>query len=309
MSDKQYTHHDDQTQLETALRKAQPWFEANATFLIYGLAGILAIAAGIVWYQRQPETEAGVSALFHEASAPEDYQTAADQYGDSALGPYARLSQAEGLIASGAGKLFSDREAANAELEQADAALSRLADSANLNSTIRERVLIDQARLAEIRCDGTEASQAAGVAAWQAVLDHNPSSFAKDLAEGQIEVLNTPGESTFYAWFHELDPKPADDLELPGLGSGPSSGGPMSNVPSIPGLNLPTTPTGEPAEGGSTEQPESVVNGPDQAAPGEAEPESTTDGAEDPASETDAESATPDSPEADADEQPVEPSE
>jgi len=241
MSDKHYSHHEDQTHLETALRQARPWLETNATFLIYGLAAILAVAAGIIWFQRQPTGNAAAAALFQEASEPEDFQAIADEFGDTRLGQLARLNQATGLLNSASRNLFSDRDAATTELEQADAALSRLAETSGQDAMLSERVLIGQARLAEIRCDGSEESTKAAAAAWQKVLDEYESSMAEELAERQIKALKDPDNATFYAWFNALEPKPADDLNMPGLMPGMNGPGPGSSVPDVPdNLSLPS---------------------------------------------------------------------
>lgn len=277
MSDKHYTHHDDQTHLETALRQAKPWLETNATFLIYGLAAILAAAAGIIWFQRQPPVNSDVSALFQQASEPEDFQAIADEYGNTKLGQLARLNQATGLLNSASGNLFSDREAANAELEEAEAALGRLEDTSGLPAMIHERVLIGQARLAEIRCDGSEESTQAAAAAWQKLLDEYESSIAKELAERQIEALGNPDNAPFYAWFNTLEPKPADDLNMPGLLPGMGGNGPGTSVPEIPeNLTLPTlpesveeTPDGDKAAEATTESAETASPSEESATPAE----------------------------------------
>jgi len=235
MSDRQYSHHDDQTRLETALRSTQPWLEANLTFLICGFAAVRAVAAGIVWYQRQPEANAEVSAQWMDARQPEDFQNIADTHDNSPLGRLARLSLADSLINNGSRSIFSDREAADADFELADAALSRLTDSSELGDNERQRVLMSQARLAEIRGDGSDESIQAAIAAWQKILDQFEEPFAKEYVEGRIEELGKPGVGTFYAWFHEFDPKPQDDLNLPGLGLGLEPG-PGSAVPDIPSL-------------------------------------------------------------------------
>ena len=241
MSDKHYTHHDDSTHLELVLRRAKSWFEANGTFMIYGLAAVLAVAAAIVWARRQPPENAGISALWMDARAPEDYQNIADKYEGTELGNLARLKQADALLNSASGKMFTDRSAANLELDQAEAALKRLEDADSMDETVRERVLLGLARLTEVRCDGTEESVKAASDAWQAVLNQNQASIARDLVENRIAELKKPETASFYAWFHKLDPTPADDLNLPGFPSGPASTVP--NVPSNlnpPKFELPT---------------------------------------------------------------------
>ncbi|MCH2202027.1 MAG: hypothetical protein MK102_08655 [Fuerstiella sp.] len=234
MSNKQYTHQSNATHLEQALRRAKSWFEANATFLIYGLAVVLAVAAVVVWLGRQPEENAGVSALLMDANSPEDFQDIADKYDGAALGILARLNQADELLNSASRKMFIDRAAANIELDEAEAALSRLADLKQPGAIVRERVLLGRARLTEIRCDGTEESLQAAGQAWQKVLDFEGGSIARDYAEGRVEALKDPATAGFYAWFHGLDPKPTDDLDVPGF-SGGSTFGPGSPVPEVPG--------------------------------------------------------------------------
>ncbi|MCH2211429.1 MAG: hypothetical protein MK110_09010 [Fuerstiella sp.] len=233
MSDKQYTHQSNATHLELALRRAKPWFEANATFLIYGLAAVLAVAAVVVWFGRQPEANTGVSTLLMDASSPEDFQDIADQYDGTPLGILARLKQAEERLQSAFRKMFTDRAAANIELADAEVALGRLGDLKQLDSIVRQRVLLGLARLAEIRCDGTADSLQSAANAWQNVLDQEGVSIAADYAEGRMEAMKDPATATFYAWFHGLDPKPADDLDVPAF-SGGSSFGPGTPVPAVP---------------------------------------------------------------------------
>ncbi len=232
MSDKHYTHSSDATHLETALRRTKPWFEANATFLIYGLAVVLAVVAAIVWMQRQPEQNSAASALLMDADGPEDFQNIADQYEGTPLANLARLKQADTLLNSASSKLFTDRTAANAELEQAEAALNRLPEASGIDAAVRDRVAINLARLTEMRCDGTEESIQGAIDAWQNVLTQNENSIGKLLAEGQIAELKKASAADFYAWFQPLDPKPADDLSFPGLPGG--TFGPESVVPEVP---------------------------------------------------------------------------
>lgn len=319
MSDKHYTHHDDRTHLESALRKTVPWFEANATFLIYGLAAVLAVAAAVVWVRRQPQENSEVSALWMDAEQPEDFQNIADEHGGTSLGRLARLQQADSLLNSAIRKSFTDRAAANLELEQADAALNRLTDLGDLDSSAAERVLIGKARLAEVRCDGTAESMQSVIAAWQAILDYNDASIAKEMVERRIARLGTPEAAEFYVWFHALDPKPEDDLTAPGM-PGSALPGPGTSVPAIPSggtpLDLPSFNFGtsdssetadEPATD-SSESNESSADTPDasdepsdgDATAGEDNSEEASDSAEDSADPVEESSDSP--AESDADE-------
>jgi len=237
MSDKHYTHSGDETHLELALRRSLRWFDANATFLIYGLAVVLAVAAGIVWMQRQPEANSEASALWLDADTAEDYQDIADKFEGTRLASLARLKQADSLLNNASRNMFTDRETANKELTAAEKALDRLGNSSSIDDALRDRIAIDQARLAEIRCDGTEASVKNSVDAWRNVIAQNDASVARTVAEARIVKLAESDASEFYAWFQPLDPKPADDLQMPGLPGMPGMPGPGSNVPDVP-LNL-----------------------------------------------------------------------
>lgn len=237
MSDKHYTDSGDETHLELALRRSMRWFDANATFLIYGLAVVLAVLAGIVWMQRQPEANTEASALWLDADTAEDYQDIADKFEGTRLGSLARLKQADSLLNNASRNMYTDRETANKELTAAEKALDRLSNSSSIDDAVRDRIAIDQARLAEIRCDGTEASVKTSVDAWQNVIDKNDASVARTIAESRIAKLGNSDASEFYAWFQPLDPKPADDLQMPGL---PGLPGPGSNAPNVPlDLDLP----------------------------------------------------------------------
>ena len=242
MSDKRFTHRGDRTHLELALRRTIPWFEANGTFLIYGLAAVLAVAAALVWIQRQPEANSGVSAQWMDAQAPEDFQTIADEYDGSQLGSLARLKQADTLLDSATRKMFTDRKAANQELELAEAALSRLSDAPMFDDVVHARVLIGLARLAEIRCDGTDESVVTATQAWQEVLEQSETSIGKDLAERRIAELTDPAVASFYVWFHALNPTPADDLNTPDFSGSPSFGSESADSPDVPNLDFPVLP-------------------------------------------------------------------
>ncbi len=275
MSDKHYTH-PDQTYLESALRSLRPWLEANATFLIYGLAAILAAVAGIIWYQRQPEENAALSALWMDAREPEDYQNIADTWEGTRLGTLARLSQADSLLNKASRSRFTDRQAALTDQELAEAALNRLVERTDLDGSSRQRVLMDQARLAELNCDGSDESVQKAVAAWQAVLDEFEAPWAKDYIESRIERLQKPETSRFYTWFSQLDPKPLDNLDLPQDGQNvpsgetPPSDGPASAVPAVPelpemgdGSAEPAGPSSEPSESETSEDTEGRSPEPD----------------------------------------------
>lgn len=219
------THrHDNRTELEKLLVKGKPWFEENGTLLIYGLAAILGIAAVFVFLSRRPSGDLEASRALLLAVSPEDYRDVADAHPETPIGQWARLRQADRLLDNAVGNMFTNREVALEELDQAETAYQRLADQKGLDSEIHERVLIGLARLAETRCDGTSETTQTAVTAWEELLTEFPESFLKEHAESRVKTLPTEQAKSFYAWFSAQNPAPAD----PGLAPGQTA------VPDIP---------------------------------------------------------------------------
>ncbi|MEZ6062809.1 MAG: hypothetical protein R3C19_20900 [Planctomycetaceae bacterium] len=258
MSDKHYSHHHDQTQLELALRRTKPFFEQYGTALIYSVAAVLAIAAIVVFVQRmQPENADASRELMaavspsssSNTSQPELFRDVADNFPGTEIATWARLRQADRLLDTAISMMFTDRQASIEELDNAQTAYKRLADSGDTDAAIRERVLIGQARLAEARCDGTPESTTAAVEAWKTLLNQFPDGMLKKHAESRIERLGKKETQEFYAWFHKQNPKPGDALRTPADGPG--------LVPDIPEFPSLLTPSGgiSGMEKESTDQP------------------------------------------------------
>lgn len=239
MSDKKYTHHSDQTKLAEALLNAKPWFEKNGTALIYGVAAVLAIAAAIVFMRGRPSptTEASAS-LLQAIQNPgyEEYQAVADDFPDTAIGVWTRLAQADQLSEEALRKMFTDRTTALEDLDKAEATYKRLADRNDIDTQIKERVLIGLARLTEARCDGTVESADAAIAAWKRVLSEFEDSIIKEHAEERVARLGSDTARSFYTWFHAQNPSPDDEVSLPD--SHPSLPGDLS----LPDLQIPNVP-------------------------------------------------------------------
>ena len=243
MSDIQPTeseHVQEQTALEVVLRKALAGLSSNLTTVIYALAGILAIAAIVVYLQRKPAGNPDASQLLLVASSPEEYQDVADSTPTSLLGMLSRLRQGDRLLDNAVTNMFMNREVGLEELASTKAAYENLGSQSGLPDFLRERVLIGMAKVAECECDGTPDSIAAAKAAWQQVIGAFPESIMKEHAESRIARLDEPEAAEFYKGFSTLDPKPM----LPGAGG---------SVPEIPDGLLPN---GFPGAGGMPEQVE-----------------------------------------------------
>ncbi len=255
MSDRHYVHSEDEVQLAKILKESKPWLEQYGTTVIYGLAAVLAICAVVVYVARRPPATAAESQALMLASTSEDYQTVADEKPDSEIGMIARLRQGELSLRDAINNMFTDRKSGVEKLQEAEATFERLADRKDLSPWMRERVLAGLARVAETRCDGTDETAKAAVAAWEKVLKDFPDSkMFKELAEDRIKKLPQDSKKAFYAWFHQQDPKPGDDLQLPQDGPGKVPDLPSLSIPDLKSL-VPQAPAGtesKPAESSAT---------------------------------------------------------
>lgn len=263
MSDIQPTeseHIEEQTALEVVLRKGLTGVSSNLTTVIYALAGILAIAAIVVYLQRKPAGNPEATNLLLVASSPEEYQDVADSAPTSLLGMWSRLRQGDRLLDNAVTNLFTNREQGLEDLASAKAVYENLGSQSGLTDELRERLLIGMARVAECECDGSDKAITAAATAWQQVLGAFPESIMKGRAELRIARLKTPEAAEYYKWFASLDPKPA----LPGA---------AGSVPEIPDGLLPSGFPGAALEGMSeAAEPETAAE-PEAANSDAVEPE------------------------------------
>ena len=218
-------------QLAKILKESRPWLEQYGTTVIYGLAAVVAVAAVAVFIARRPPATAEASRGLLLASTPEDFQAVADESPDSQIGILARLKQAEFSLSNAVGNLFTNREVGLEELKTAETTYDVLAARNDIPDTVRQRVLVGLARIAEARCNGDDESTKTAVAAWEKVLKNDPdSTIFKEMAEERIKKLPLEATRSFYAWFQQQNPKPGDDLQLPQDGPG--------KVPDIPNIDL-----------------------------------------------------------------------
>ncbi len=247
MSDRHYVHHENEVQLAKLLKESKPFLERYGTTMIYAVAAVMAIAAVVVYVQRQPAPTAEVSRDLLLATTAEDYQAVADESPDSPIGILSRLRQADRELEDAVSKMFTDREAAQDNLVSAEKAYKQLEDRKDINDSVRERVLVGLARVAECRCDGKDETVTAASAAWERILKAFPDSKTfKSLAESRIKRLASKDSHEFYAWFSTQNPKPGDDLLMPQDG-GPGQVPSMPMFPSLQNLGLPTLDAETPA--------------------------------------------------------------
>jgi hypothetical protein len=215
MSDKHYVHPHDENDLEKVLKQSGTWFETYGTTVIYGLAAVLAAIAVGVFVSRTPPATAAASAIFLEASTPEEFRDLADQFPGTPIGIRARLRQGELQLNSAVEKMFTNRKLAIEELDLAQKAYERLEQEPKLDDDVRQRVLSGLARVIECRCDGSDEQVKKAIAAWERLQTEYPQSMLQKLAEDRIKRLSLDSTKSFYAWFQQQDPKPEDQPLIP----------------------------------------------------------------------------------------------
>ena len=200
------------------------------------------------------------------AATPEDYQAVADEAANTPIGTVARIRQAELSLQNAVNNMFTDRKLAIEELDKAAATYDRLSERKDVDGVLRERVLAGVARVAETRCDGTDATVKAAVDAWQKLKEFPESKMFKDIASDRVDKLGKKATKSFYAWFQQQKPEPGDDLQLPQDGPG--------KIPAIPHIDIPdlTAPSIAPAKvDAATPAPAEATPAPAEAVPAPAE--------------------------------------
>jgi len=231
-----------------------PFFEKYGNRLLTGLVVMSVVAAAVIYWQRSSRgaAEAGWTML-SAATSPDKYAEVADKFPGTAVGAWARLSEAESRLESGVQLSFTDRTASVSDLNAAKKSFEKLLEQPKLPPTVRERGLFGLARCLESLSDGdTETA----VKAYGRLLKEFPETIYREIADRQIAILKTGRGQEFYAWFYKQNPKPPDRGR-------PRDGGPAGGTGFLPSGHPPltsgggaTTPaTGSPTIGGEPPPP------------------------------------------------------
>src|SRR5690606_17928917 len=170
------------------------------------------------------------------AGTAEDYQNVATDYAGTQVAQWALLRAGDGFLREGIRLSLTDRTASEERLSQAQESYDSLLKNTALPSVIREQALLGYAVTLETMSDG-DTSQA--VAAYEKLLEEFPQSRFQGYAADRIADLKAGGDQDFYAWFHQLNPKPA---ERPGPQDQPRlpDGIDLSNLlPELGGCGMP----------------------------------------------------------------------
>lgn len=240
--------------------------------LLWAAALVLLLVALIFYYRTAGLASREGWAALSEASSPEDLATVAEAYRGSAVGQWAQLRMGEAYLKNGVQLLFTDREAAPADLQEARTAFEDLVDRPQVSSRIKERAMFGLARTLEsLAEDDLEPVKSA----YERLLKEFPNTPYKTLVENRLTRLKQPDTQEFYAWFSQQKPKLEDretpsDFNFPGL-EGLVPEGDSPGMPTIPGDDSPFD-----APGSQPGPPLSVPTAPDFPPPGAGKPETTT---------------------------------
>ncbi len=247
--------------------------------LLWAAALVLLLVALIFYYRTAGLANREGWAALSEASSPEDLATVAEVYRGSAVGHWAQLRMGEAYLRNGVQLLFTDREAAPADLQEARTAFEDLVDRPQVSSRIKERAMFGLARTLEsLAEDDLEPV----TNAYERLLKEFPTTPYKSLVENRLARLKQTDTQEFYAWFAQQKPKLEDretpsDFNFPGLeGLVPEGDSPA--MPPEPGQDSPFDPPGS-----QPGPPLSVPSAPDFPPTGAGKPDTTTP---EPASDT-----------------------
>ncbi len=221
-------------ELETAAEKVREFVEEHGQNILIGIVAVAVIAGGLLWWMSSSKSESqrGWAEIMAARSA-EDYAAAADKFAGTEVGAWARLKQAESLLATGIQESFTHRSSAVSDLKEAKESFSMLTDGSGIPGEVQERALYGLARTQET-ISGKDT--AAAIETYETLVRQFPQSVYKAEAESRIEQLKKESAQEFYAWFQEQDPKPEDRAT-------PQDGGLPSGHPSItPGPQFPQIP-------------------------------------------------------------------
>lgn len=236
-----------------------PVLEPYGTKILVGVC-LAAVLVGGVYVVRRNSRENSETAWnqFFAAQGSDALGTVADNFGGTHVSAFARLREAESYLQEAVRLSFVDRPASVGEFKKAKEGFDKLLAQSKLPRELRERALVDRAKLAEATATGKTDEV---VAAYEALLKEFPETVYKASVERRIAELRHGG---FYAWFSTQNPRP-EDRKKPadgGLPAGHPPLGPLSLPgPSLPVPELPALP--DPAAP-STEAPKST---PDKSTP------------------------------------------
>ena len=208
------------------LMKADFWEKYNNHILIGISVVCLGLAAWIYWSRQSRNAETDAWGEVARAQETADFAAIAlePRYAGTSAVPWASLKAAELYLRDGSGKMFTDREGAAADLDQARSRLEDLLKSSPAPA-IRERALFTLAQTLETQNKLDEAAKR-----YEELLTAFPNTALKTAADERLEAIKSGEAKNFYAWFAKQKPKPVEPPKPKDDGS--------SILPDMPNLDF-----------------------------------------------------------------------
>lgn len=203
---------------EHARERSRPFFDQYGTTLLLALATVLIVIAAVVWWTKSSTAGAAagwqdLSAAFRKPSqTAEDFANVAELYPGTAAAAWAKVNEGEAHLQSGIESLFSDKDGAVRDLEDAQAAFEAVLDSKQDDAQLRVRALYGLARSLEATSDG---NLKPALDRYEEIVRQYPDTVYEGLAQERIDALESSDAKAFYAWFSKQQPSPKDALSRP----------------------------------------------------------------------------------------------
>lgn len=217
--DSQHRHELQQNELRKLTTKAAPFVEQYLWHIVGVAAVTLVVFFGLViWFSETSATTtegwAQFDRVLHESNPTAgDFDEVAEKHPSSPVAAWARLKEADDYLKSGLREAFTDRDVSQSEIKKGLEVYQKLiAGGPGILPEIRERALFGLARCQEATSDGNT-EEALG--SYQRLLKEFPDSCFQAIATERIKELETSQAKDFYAWFHELKPKPQEPVINP----------------------------------------------------------------------------------------------
>jgi hypothetical protein len=207
-------------------------FDKHVNVILTVLVVIALVYAGY-WFWSSSSSASNADGWKELAAATDatEYVGVAEKFPGTSVAEWATLRAANSFLQSGIRQSLTDRPTSNESLQQASESFESLLSDSSVSSQVREQALIGNALTLETLSDGDTAD---AIAAYEALLDEFPTSRFTTFADDRIKALKTGGVQEFYAWFHQLNPKPAD-RPMPDDQSNPIDPSGLGNL--LPELN------------------------------------------------------------------------
>lgn len=212
-------------------QKIEPYTKPIAALLI------ISTIAAIVWVlyrneQTGARSDATLSLLQKvDSGDPELLSNVASDYPETVAAKWAMIFRGDDLLAAGLRDLYSDRDSAMEQIEEARVSYRTGIDAQG------DRLLVSRAHLGLAKIAEAEGNLDEAITAYDEVVANAESDEMRTFAEQRIEFLKAPSTESFVEWFNVQDFSPADPSLPPSLPGMPDL--PESSDLDLPKLEIP----------------------------------------------------------------------